>query len=150
MLNVHSRSDSTEIAELVRIDTNTIKCVLTDRSYIESFLRLTLVQYFQECSGVVQKIGQIIFQWLLLLRYIPLFPERKWDNKNPPWVWGLDRKNQSQGSPFSITRLAEWWQLVIPTDGFFYPILTQIMDSFSCSPLFFFCFRNKLPEVYAI
>ena len=25
--------------------------------------------------------------------------------------------------------------MVIKTDGFFYPILTQIMDSFSCSPL---------------
>ena len=24
-----------------------------------------------------------------------------------------------------------------PQDGFFYPTLTQIMDSFSCSPLFY-------------
>ena len=32
-------------------------------------------------------------------------------------------------------RLAEWWQMVIARDGFFYPILTKIMDSFSCSPL---------------
>ena len=29
-------------------------------------------------------------------------------------------------------------------DGFFYPTLTRIMVSFSCSPLFFL---NKLPEV---
>ena len=26
--------------------------------------------------------------------------------------------------------------MVIPRDGFFYPTLTPIMDSFSCSPLF--------------
>ena len=38
-------------------------------------------------------------------------------------------------SPIVITRLAEWWQMVITRDGFFCPILTQIMDSFSCSPL---------------
>ena len=36
--------------------------------------------------------------------------------------------------------------MVIPRDGFFYPTLTRIMDSFSCSPLFFFIV-NKLPEV---
>ena len=35
-------------------------------------------------------------------------------------------------------RLAEWWQTVIPRDGIFYPTLAQIMDSFSCSPLFLF------------
>ena len=29
----------------------------------------------------------------------------------------------------------EWSQTVNPWDRFFYPILTQIMDSFSCSPL---------------
>ena len=34
----------------------------------------------------------------------------------------------------SKVRLAEWWQSVIARDGFFYPILTRIMDSFSCSP----------------
>ena len=33
-----------------------------------------------------------------------------------------------------------------PEDGFFYPTLTQIMDFFSCSPLFF-DLKNKLPEV---
>ena len=44
-------------------------------------------------------------------------------------------KNPSQGSPISITRLAEWWQMVILRDGILYPILTRIMDSFSCSPL---------------
>ena len=33
------------------------------------------------------------------------------------------------------TRFAEWWQTVIPLDGFFYPTLTRIIDSFSCSPL---------------
>ena len=31
--------------------------------------------------------------------------------------------------------LAEWSQTVNPRDSFFYPILKQIMDSFSCSPL---------------
>ena len=37
---------------------------------------------------------------------------------------------------------------VILRDGFFYPNLTQIMDSFFfffCSPLYFY-FKNKLPE----
>ena len=37
--------------------------------------------------------------------------------------------------------------MVIPRDGFFYPTLTRVMDSFSCLPLFFFLFENKLPEV---
>ena len=43
--------------------------------------------------------------------------------------------------------------MVIPRDGFFYPTLKRIMDSFSCSPLVLFIylfvnlFRNKLPEV---
>ena len=41
-----------------------------------------------------------------------------------------------------FTRLAEWWQTVIPRDGFFYPTLTQIMDSFSCSPLTLLCPRH--------
>ena len=43
-----------------------------------------------------------------------------------------------RGSTFGIIR-----------DGFFYPTLTQILDYFSCSPLFFllFYFKNKLPEV---
>ena len=36
--------------------------------------------------------------------------------------------------------------MVILRDGFFYSALTQIMDSFSCSPLFFL-FKNKLLEV---
>ena len=35
---------------------------------------------------------------------------------------------------------------MILRDRFFYPSLTGIMDSFSCSPLFFL-FENKLPEV---
>ena len=30
-------------------------------------------------------------------------------------------------------RLAEWWQTVIPRDRYFYPILTWLMDYFSCS-----------------
>ena len=36
-----------------------------------------------------------------------------------------------------------------PRDGFFYPTLTRIMDSFSCSPLmlFIYLFKKKLPEV---
>ena len=39
--------------------------------------------------------------------------------------------------------------MVIARDGFFYPTLTRIIDSFSCSPLFLFIylFKNKLPEV---
>ena len=53
---------------------------------------------------------------------------------------GRIEKNPSRGSPFAITRLAEWWQTVIPRDGFFYPNLTRIMDSFSCSPLFLFIY----------
>ena len=36
--------------------------------------------------------------------------------------------------------------MVIPRDRFLYPTLTRIMDSFSCSPLFFL-FENKLPEI---
>ena len=38
---------------------------------------------------------------------------------------------------------------VITRDGFFYPTLTRIMDSFSCSPqvLFIYLFKNKLAEV---
>ena len=35
----------------------------------------------------------------------------------------------------------------VPRDGLFFPILTRIMDSFSCSPLFFYLFQNKLTEV---
>ena len=45
------------------------------------------------------------------------------------------KENPSRGSPFGITRLAEWWQTVIPRDGLFYPILPWIMDYFSSSPL---------------
>ena len=45
--------------------------------------------------------------------------------------------------------------MVIPRDRFFYPTLTQIMDSFSCSTLFSFIYlfiyyylkKNKLPDV---
>ena len=39
--------------------------------------------------------------------------------------------------------------MVIPKDIFFYSILTRIMDSFSCSPLYLFInsYQNKLPEV---
>ena len=59
-------------------------------------------------------------------------------------------KNLSWGSPIGITRLAEWWQMVIVRDRFFYPILTRIMDSFSCSPLntSFYIWKTwkKLPE----
>ena len=36
--------------------------------------------------------------------------------------------------------------MVISREGFFHPTLTRIMDSFSCSPLFYL-FSNKLPEV---
>ena len=49
--------------------------------------------------------------------------------------WYVRKKIPSRGSPIGITRLAEWWQWVIARDGFFYPILTRVMDSFSCSPL---------------
>ena len=44
-------------------------------------------------------------------------------------------ENLSQGSPIGIRRLVERYQMVIAKEVFFYPILTQIMDSFSCSPL---------------
>ena len=41
--------------------------------------------------------------------------------------------------------------MVIPSDGFFYPLLTRIMDSLSCLSLFLFIYsillKNKLPEV---
>ena len=47
---------------------------------------------------------------------------------------GIENK-LSWGSLIGITRLAEWWQMVTVRDGFFYPILTWIMDSFSCSKL---------------
>ena len=46
--------------------------------------------------------------------------------------WHHDDKRWSCGTDYFI---AEWWQTVITRDGFFYPTLTQIMDSFSCSPL---------------
>ena len=44
-------------------------------------------------------------------------------------------ENPSRGSPIGNTRHAKWWQSVITRDGFFYPILTRIMDSVSWSPL---------------
>ena len=39
--------------------------------------------------------------------------------------------------------------MVIPRDRFFYPTQTQIVESFSCSPLntAFFVFEKRLPEV---
>ena len=38
--------------------------------------------------------------------------------------------------------------MVIPRDRFFYPSFTQIMDSFSCSPLnTAFYIEKRLPEV---
>ena len=37
---------------------------------------------------------------------------------------------------------------VIVRDGFFYPIFTQVIDSFSCSPLnTIFVYLKQLPEV---
>ena len=41
----------------------------------------------------------------------------------------------------------EWWQTVIPSDGFFYPTLTQLSDSFSCSLDIAFYVEKRLPEV---
>ena len=46
-------------------------------------------------------------------------------------------EKSAQGSPFGISRLAEWWQTVIPRDRFFYPTLTRILDSFSCVSHFY-------------
>ena len=53
----------------------------------------------------------------------------------------------------SVPRIAVWHHEACrvmtngdPGGGFLYPTLTRIMDSFSCSPLFFI-FKNKLPEV---
>ena len=50
-------------------------------------------------------------------------------------MWGRDRKNPSRGSLSGITRLAEWCQTVIPSDGFFYLSLSSMIDSFACIPL---------------
>ena len=47
----------------------------------------------------------------------------------------LGRAYPSRGSPFGITRLAEWWQTVLPRDIFLHPTITQIVDSFPCSTL---------------
>ena len=56
-------------------------------------------------------------------------------------------KNLSRGSPFVITRLDVRHHSACrvmtngdPRDGFFYPSLTRIMDSFACSPLFLFIY----------
>ena len=49
------------------------------------------------------------------------------------WDGGIDYL--AWGSLIGIMMLAEWWQIVIAWDRFCYPILTQITDSFSCSPL---------------
>ena len=53
-------------------------------------------------------------------------------------------------SPFGIERLAQWWQTMILRDRFFYPILTKIIDSFSCPPLnaAFLYFKKRFPEVH--
>ena len=80
------------------------------------------------------------------------------DYKNLSWVWGADRKIRPSGSLFGITRRVmpnsnpegriflsaghclasrgfdEWFQTVIPRDGFFYPHRTAMIDSFSCIP----------------
>ena len=40
----------------------------------------------------------------------------------------------SRGSLIGITRLASWCRSVIPSDGFFYPHHTPMMDTFSCIP----------------
>ena len=42
-------------------------------------------------------------------------------------MWGWDRKKVSRGSTLALTRLAEWWQMVIMRDIFFHPNLPQIM-----------------------
>ena len=55
---------------------------------------------------------------------------------------GWDRKIRPEDH-----RLASRGQTEMPRDEFFYPILTQIMDSFSRSQLFFLSFKNKLLEV---
>ena len=39
--------------------------------------------------------------------------------------------HECDGGVVKSTRLVEWWQ----RDGIFYPILTRMMDYFSCSPL---------------
>ena len=56
------------------------------------------------------------------------------------WDWSWNNKgshHECEGgirrSSICITRLGEWWQTVIARDAFFYPILTQILDYFSCS-----------------
>ena len=43
--------------------------------------------------------------------------------------WYVRKKNPSLG-------ITVWHHSAIPRDGIFYPTLTRIMDSFSCSPLF--------------
>ena len=54
----------------------------------------------------------------------------------------------------SVPRIAVWHHEACrvmtngdPRDRFLYPTLKRIMDSCSCSPLFFFLFKNKLSEV---
>ena len=43
-------------------------------------------------------------------------------------------ENLSRGSLIGITRLAEWCRTVIPSDRFFYPHHTPMIDTFSCIP----------------
>ena len=58
-----------------------------------------------------------------------------WKYKNPSWVWGWDRKICPKDhwlESWGLRSDDKWWSL---GDGFFYVILTRIIDSFSCSPL---------------
>ena len=48
----------------------------------------------------------------------------------------VELKNPSRESLLGITRIAEWWQTVIPKEGLFYPTLTQIMELFSFTILY--------------
>ena len=59
-----------------------------------------------------------------------------WEKKE----WGVSQNignyHECEGGiEKSAMRLAKWWQTVIARDRFFYPIPTQIIDYFSCSPL---------------
>ena len=50
--------------------------------------------------------------------------------KNLSWVWWWDRKICPNDHRLASWGLAEWWQKVIEREGFFYPTLTLMKDSY--------------------
>ena len=59
----------------------------------------------------------------------------QWDYKNPSWVWGWDRKIRPEDHRLASRRLPRDDNRWARGMDFSIPILTRIVDSFSCSPL---------------